>query len=139
MQHARSTVAEPVAVAVDDGIAENVITPIEISPQPHPETESATGTDREEVKTALEVLVQQLEESADGGLSRLPDVSPTDVGDDMGVEEEELIPEIVHPGIKLESAVPAFILEEIEREGTGTTTSSPSHPNEPLDLDGRVS
>ncbi|VDL33667.1 unnamed protein product [Hymenolepis diminuta] len=133
--HVKSTVAEPVAVAVDDGIAENVITPIEISPQPHPEAESVTDTDREELKAALEVLVQQLEESADDGLSLLPDVPPTDVGDDMGVEEEELVPEIVHPGIKLESAVPAFIQEEIEREATGTTTSSPSHPNEPLDLD----
>ncbi|VDO09450.1 unnamed protein product [Rodentolepis nana] len=122
---------EPVAVPMDHEVVEETISPIEISHQPLPTFESATDAETEENKEALEALIEQLEAGNANDLPPLSDVLPTDVA----VEEEELVPVVAHRGIELESAVPAFILEELEREGTGTNTSSPSHRIEPLDVD----
>lgn len=62
-----------------------------------------------------------------------PDISPPLFI--TGVGEEEVVAETVKRHEQLESAVPAFLLEEIERQGAATAAVVPPPPNEPLDVD----
>ncbi|KAM7539204.1 hypothetical protein Aperf_G00000048262 [Anoplocephala perfoliata] len=121
-------VTEPPAVAADDGVVEEVIISTKASRQQPSHTEVSMSS--EEKKAALEDLLQQLDVPDDG--SQLPEISAGT--DEKSVEEEAVVAETVKSGQKLESAVPAFLLEDIEREET-SPVSSPVHPSESLDVD----
>lgn len=126
-------VTEP---AVADGVAEAVIASTEASRQPPSYTEVRVRN--EEKKAALDDLLQQLYELDDG--PQFPDISASSTGpEEKSVEEEEVVAKTVKGGQELESAVPAFLLEEIEREEALTAASSPVHPSESLGVDSAAS
>ncbi|KAL5964468.1 hypothetical protein TSMEX_007808 [Taenia solium] len=112
---------------VDDGVVEMTISPPTESSPEHKVTSS-----EEEKKAALEALAAQLGEDS----FELPDTAgPATADYSGGVGEEEVVAETVKRHEQLESAVPAFLLEEIERQETATAVVVPPPPNEPLGVD----
>ncbi|CUT99311.1 Ankyrin [Echinococcus multilocularis] len=111
---------------VDDGVLEMAISPpTEALPQ-HKETSS------EERKAALEALAVQLNEDS----FELPSAAgPADTDDTDGVSEKEVVAEAVKRNVQLESAVPAFLLEEMRQQEDTTSTLDAAPRNEPFDID----
>ncbi|VDM30925.1 unnamed protein product [Hydatigera taeniaeformis] len=112
---------------VDDGVVEmTILPPTQASPE-HEVTSS------EERKAALDALATQLGDDS-FELPRTANLADANYGD--GVGEEEVVPETVKRADHLQSAVPAFLLEEIEREESRTAALDPSHPDESIDIGG---